>query len=58
MDLNSTYFIELKGRFQTEIGTNFGWTWVNWTRNIFPNITGLSFNFWILRLLNRNDFEI
>jgi hypothetical protein len=43
MDLNSIYFIEFKGRLQTEIGSNFEWTWINWTRNIFSNISGLSF---------------
>jgi hypothetical protein len=42
-DLNSIYFIELKGRFRMEIGSSFGWTWVNWTRNIFQNISRLSF---------------
>jgi hypothetical protein len=26
-----------------EIVSNFEWTWVNWTRNIFPNISRLSF---------------
>jgi hypothetical protein len=26
-----------------EIGLNFEWTWVNWTRNNFPNIFGLAF---------------
>jgi hypothetical protein len=29
MDLNLIYIIELKGRFQKEIGSNFEWTWVN-----------------------------
>jgi hypothetical protein len=28
MDLNSIYFIEFKGRFQMDIGSNFEWTWV------------------------------
>jgi hypothetical protein len=41
--LNSIYFIELEGRFRKEIGSNFRWTWVNWTRNIFSNIPRLSF---------------
>jgi hypothetical protein len=33
MDLNSIYFIEFKGRFRMDIGSNFEWTWVNWTMN-------------------------
>jgi hypothetical protein len=35
MDLNSIYFTESKGRFRMDIGSNFEWTWVNWTRNNF-----------------------
>jgi hypothetical protein len=51
MNLNSIYFIELKGRFRMEIGLDFEWTWVNWARNIFPNIYGLSFK--VLRIKQR-----
>jgi hypothetical protein len=35
MDLNSIYFIEFKGRFRMDIGSNFEWIGVNSTRNIF-----------------------
>jgi hypothetical protein len=42
-DLNSIYFIELKGRFRMEIGLNFDWTWVKWTRKNFQMFLGLSF---------------
>jgi hypothetical protein len=39
-DLNSIYFIELKGRFRMEIGLNFDWTWVKWTRKNFQMFLG------------------
>jgi hypothetical protein len=42
-DLNSIYFIELKGRFRMEIGSNFDWIWVKWTRKNFQMFLGLSF---------------
>jgi hypothetical protein len=35
MDLNSMYFIKFEGRFRMDIGSNFEWIGVNWTRNIF-----------------------
>jgi hypothetical protein len=34
-----------------KIGSNFGWTWVNWTRNIFPNIFRISFK--VLKIKNK-----
>jgi hypothetical protein len=43
MDFNSIYFIDFKGRFQMEIGSNFGWTGVNWTWEYFPNISGIPY---------------
>jgi hypothetical protein len=52
MDLNSIYFIELKGRFRMDIGSNFEWTRVNWTRNNFSkkesnDFEKVSTEFWI-----------
>jgi hypothetical protein len=41
--LNLIYFIEFKGRFQREIGSNFEWTGVNWAWEYIPNNFGLSF---------------
>jgi hypothetical protein len=43
MNLNSIYFIELKGRFRMEIGSNFEGTCVNCTKKYFLNISGPSF---------------
>jgi hypothetical protein len=43
MDLNSIYFIEFEGRFRMDIGSNFEWTRVNWTRNNFPKIESNDF---------------
>jgi hypothetical protein len=46
--LNSTYFIELNGRFQMEFGSNFEWIGVNRTWECFINNSGLSFK--VLRI--------
>jgi hypothetical protein len=43
MELNLIYFIEFKGRFRIEIGSNFEMTGVNWTWEYFLNNLGLSF---------------
>jgi hypothetical protein len=43
MDLNLIYFIEFKGRFRMNIGSNFEWTWVNWTRNNFSKMQSNNF---------------
>jgi hypothetical protein len=43
MDLNSIYFIEFKLRFRMDIGSNFEWTMVNWTRNNFPKMESKDF---------------
>jgi hypothetical protein len=37
-DLNAIYFIELNR-------TNFEWTWVNWTRNIYQIFLGFPSRF-------------
>jgi hypothetical protein len=50
-DLNSTYFIELKGRFWMEILLNFEWTWVNWTWEYFLNNSGIYFK--VLKIKSR-----
>jgi hypothetical protein len=38
-----------------KIGLNFEWTWVNWTRNIFPNIFGISFK---VLLINQGKDDV
>jgi hypothetical protein len=43
MDLNSIYFIEFKGRFRMDIGSNFEGSMVNWTRNNFSKIESNDF---------------
>jgi hypothetical protein len=43
MDLNSISFIEFKGRFRMDIGSNFEWSWVNWIMNIFSKMESNDF---------------
>jgi hypothetical protein len=56
MDFNSIYFIEFKGRFQMDIGSNFEWTRIHWTRNNFPKMESNDFGKGSMEICFRTGF--